>query len=69
MVPLPLKIPTNVVNGALPNIFKFLIVMLVAPLDAFALPFQTTALVVPVLVLLIVKSFEFEPLFEPSIVT
>ena len=69
VVPELLIIPANVVVGALPVIIQFLIVLLVAPLETDALPNQTTALEVPVLVLVMVKSLRVEPLLLPSIIT
>ena len=55
VVPLEDKIAANVVVGALPLTIEFLIVTLLAPLEALALPTQTTTDVVPVFVFSKVK--------------
>ena len=65
----PLKIPINVVVDELPVTITFFTTLLVAPLEAVALATQITELLVPVFVLVIVRSLEDVPLFEPSMVT
>ncbi|ESU22530.1 hypothetical protein FEDK69T_20490 [Flavobacterium enshiense DK69] len=69
LIALPeVSIAARVVVEACPLTIQFLTVLLVAPVVA-ELANHTTAGNVDVLVFAMVKSFEFVPLFEPSIVT
>ena len=66
---LPKPMPTSVVALALPTMFRFLIVLFVVGLAVPTVWPQTTALVVPMLVLVSVMSRLEPPELEPSTVT